>query len=436
MSAFVSTYTPDTAAVSAGTGQPRRRRRRRIRPWWIRTHRWASLVVGLLLLIEATTGAVLLYEHDIDRWMNPGRYTATASAVPMTQVEALTLVRRTHPELNAAQVRTVNGVHQVSGDSELDLAWRAETAFVDPGRGEIIDVGRAHPWLILLMVNIHDCALACPGYPAYQGWLTAHVPGFGAEITVANLLLGAVGLLLVVLVITGVVIWWPPLRRFATGFRYRRGRGPYARNLDLHKLVGISAFPFLFMWGFTAVSFVFEWPEKVHASVTPGSYTPPPPDPVPASGQTLTAADAVRAAIELHPRGEVLGFNAHDVDAPGGHYAVRLRDGFDPYRYSYYPGNIRVKVDSHGGGIVDDANITGPLTERAWNNDLYNGIHYGSLVPGRWRLLWLAFGLSPLLLAFTGTTLWLTKRRSRRARAARPSRSTSLTPTDAARVET
>lgn len=403
------------APPAGGRPARSRSRRRRARPWWIRAHRWTSLLVGLFLLAEASTGAVLLYEHDINRWAHPHRYQATAAQAPRSAAQSLALVRRVRPELNATQVRTVNGVHQVS-DGSAEATWRDETAFVDPGRGEIVAVGRDRSWLLALMINVHDCALGCSGYPAYVGWTTAHVPGFGAEVTVADLALGATGVLLVVLVAGGLVIWWPPRRRFASGFRVRRGRRGYARNLDLHRVVGIASLPLLFVWGFTAASFVFEWPEKVHAAVTPGRYTPPTPDPVAGAGRVLTFAHAQNAVAALHPDGEILGFTAHEIATNGGYWTFRVRDGFDPYRYSYFPGNVQVVVDSHGGAVVDDSNTAGPLPERAWNNDLYRGLHYGSLVPGRWRLLWLAFGLTPLLLAFTGTAMWLTKRRSARAR--------------------
>ncbi|MGH3816101.1 MAG: PepSY domain-containing protein [Pseudonocardiaceae bacterium] len=51
-----------------------------------------------------------------------------------------------------------------------------------------------------------------------------------------------------------------------------------------------------------------------------------------------------------------------------------------------------------------------------WDNDVYYGLHFGTIVPGLHRVIWVIFGLSPVLLAVTGVTVWLTKWRSRRAR--------------------
>jgi uncharacterized iron-regulated membrane protein len=46
----------------------------------------------------------------------------------------------------------------------------------------------------------------------------------------------------------------------------------------------------------------------------------------------------------------------------------------------------------------------------------YYGLHFGTLVPGPPRLVWLGFGLAPVLLGITGLTVWLTKSRSTRHR--------------------
>jgi uncharacterized iron-regulated membrane protein len=70
---------------------------------------------------------------------------------------------------------------------------------------------------------------------------------------------GSVGVFLIFLVISGIWIWWPGLRRFASGFVGAPWRGGYVRDLDLHKLVGIVAVPFLLLWGVTGAA----WPEKV-----------------------------------------------------------------------------------------------------------------------------------------------------------------------------
>jgi hypothetical protein len=86
---------------------------------------------------------------------------------------------------------------------------RYDAAFVDPGTGPITGVGPSSPWIILLLVNIHDCGRSCEGYPGYQAWLATPLPTLDDHITVGGLILGVLGVLLLFLVVSGAVIWWP-----------------------------------------------------------------------------------------------------------------------------------------------------------------------------------------------------------------------------------
>ena len=43
-------------------------------------------------------------------------------------------------------------------------------------------------------------------------------------------------------------------------------------------------------------------------------------------------------------------------------------------------------------------------------------MHSGYVVNGWWRIIWLVMGLAPLLLAITGVSTWLVRRKTRKAR--------------------
>lgn len=400
--------------------RPSRTRRRpssgsRARPWLLRTHRWASLAVGGLILVEVLTGTLLLYLDDISRWMHPERYRATVSATPLAPVGALELVRQRHPEVRAEQVQRVEDVYLVRGPR---LVWDEPVAFVDPGTGAVNAIAAERSWFLKFVVNVHDCALACEGYPLYQAWLDHPLPSLGTDLTVGRLLLGSLGAVFCFILVGGLVIWWPPRGRWRTAFRVRMRRTGFARDLDLHKLVGVVSLPFVFMWAFTAAAFYFEWPEKVYAAALPGSYTVDRSEPTPGAGPLVSTADARAVAERVHPGAELVGLIEYDVTGPTGYYRFSLRDGVDPYRYSSYGGNIRVIVDSHGGEVIDTSDRDAALTQRLWDDRVYNGLHYGTIVPADWRIVWVVFGLAPVLLGVTGLTMWVTRRRSRAARRA------------------
>ncbi|HTF54518.1 MAG TPA: PepSY-associated TM helix domain-containing protein [Pseudonocardia sp.] len=313
-----------------------------INRWWIRAHRWASLVLGLLFILEATTGAVPLYGNDLARALHPERHAVTPSATPMSEIEALRMVWATHP----------------------------------------------------------------------QDWLTTPLPGvFGADMTLGYYLLGVLGVLLIFLCLSGAIIWWPGVRALASGFAVRRGRGHYVRDLDLHRLVGIVAVPFLLMWGVTGAAFYFHWPAQAYFALLPGEAHEDPPPPTPGTGPMLSLEQAQAVALAAHPGAQVAGISEIHPERPDGSYGFRLYQGYDPYHHWNYAGSRYVGVDSHGGGIQDYApeRPGAPLTERLWDDGFYYGLHFGSAVSGLPRVIWLLFGLTPVLLGITGTTVWLTK---------------------------
>jgi len=64
-----------------------------------------------------------------------------------------------------------------------------------------------------------------------------------------------------------------------------------------------------------------------------------------------------------------------------------------------------------------DPSVQRPVSQLLWESWDFP-IHTGTPVNGALRSPWVLFGLSPLLLAVTGMTTWLLRRRKRRAKAA------------------
>ena len=192
------------------------------------SHRWPALVLGLLLVLETTSGAILLYQGELFRATNSNLYHHTASPDQIGPNEAITVVGKADPKFPASWVAHDGGVYVVGDQSYQDLY------FVDPGTGDIN--GKTNPdrgfmgWL----VNMHDCAFSCEGYPWYASWLAGPMwddgPSFLTDITWGGFILGALGLVLILLALTSLKIWWPGIRKLKNRFVVRGGNGRFARG--------------------------------------------------------------------------------------------------------------------------------------------------------------------------------------------------------------
>ncbi|MEU6563622.1 PepSY-associated TM helix domain-containing protein [Nocardia nova] len=412
-----------TDLETRSTARPavRKRPRKPVRRALIVAHRWSALILGIVLVVQCTSGAALLYHTELFRASHSAFYRHTEgdalrNANGETDFDrALALVRAEDPGFAAGWVGVDDGVIVV-GDADFTEAYG-----IDPGTGRINDriglTGGVLGWL----VNLHDCAFGCVRYPGAVPALNATVPLIG--ITWAATILGVMGLLLVVLAISGAVIWWPTLKRWRHGFRVRMSKGRFARDRDLHNVIGIVSVPFLLMWGITGAAIEVPVVEKAWLAITGGQADTALPQDVfhpqetPPERPAITPADATRTATGEHP-GRLAYLMLPTESAP--YYRAYVAGGYSPYEHrALYSGDVLVYVNARD---ASDTKVVDAAHDRPLANTFYAKVfepaHFGWLVNGWWRLIWLVFGLTPLALAITGTSTWLFKRRTRRSKRA------------------
>ncbi len=430
------TITDDTTTESPIEGPepapPRRKswwRRKPIKKATIWTHRWAALVLGLALLVVTTSGVPLVYEQEINRAKHSSAYEESGGPRELTFEEAYAAALEHDPEFVAHSVYLSKGVYIVEN---FDTGHQVT---VDPATGEILGdftfdddgfVGQA----MSLAVNVHLCMLTCEEYVGYQSWIAKPVPGTawlgfeGEKVTWGALILGITGLLLLFLAVSGIWLWWPGIKRWAVGIRVRMKRGRYARDYDLHQVVGMIAIPLLLIWAITGAGYEFGFVEKAWYKVLPGEVAPE----VSLVSEESDAPDigieaAIAAAVKATGNTDVTVVELPSAEEPEATYGVWHQDGFDPWANGGYPGDLLVNVDRHDGEKVA-ITYGGPQSQaqtiwQDWNFPM----HSGWIVGPWWRIIWLVFGLVPLLLAITGLSTWFYKRglrKRRRARAAAP----------------
>lgn len=376
-------------------------------------HRWTALVFGLLLVVVSTSGALIVYKPELLRSSHADMYRATATENPVGFGAAFAAVERTAPDFAVADASLKNGVYQLTDSAE-------QTYFVDAGTGVVNGSVNQNGGVIGFLVNLHDCALTCEGFTGYLPWLAATSPL--AELTWGALLLTIAGVTMLVLVASAPFLWWPGIRKLRNGFRVRWRKGRFARDLDLHNVIGIIALVPLLIWGLTGLNFEVPAVSTAWYAVTGGQA--PPADnytmqPSPNPGPAITLDQAMAAATQRFPNAEVTWIGMPEDD--DGFYSVDLFEG-GPDLWTHnagYRGNRSVGVDAHDPGNVrvflgPSATLSNTIADE-WAQPT---LHYGHSVNGYWRALWFVLGLTPLILMLTGLSTWLFRRQVRRRRAA------------------
>jgi uncharacterized iron-regulated membrane protein len=392
----------------------------------LRLHRWTALTFFVLVSAFFVSGVFLMYSDDIVHWTHSSWYHATGSAQRITPREAVAIVQARDPKQFAFDVWSDAGVYRVSKVNK-DGSEVTEV-FVDPGTGRInasVDQAQTkRPFGRVgdFFANLHNCALSCEGMPGYVPFMAGDAPLVGWKWKSVVMIIAS--LAVIFLAVSGLVRWWPGLRRWKRGFRLRR-KTFHVFNFDLHHVLGFVAIPFLLMWGITAITLALPesstnlWHSATGSrdEVTDLQMSAAAAFAKPSSRPELSLAEATRRALSVAPGTHFSGVIMPDPSGliwgqPAYYYFFNLtEDRLDPAGYSG-GGSATVAVGLYDGRTFGPA--TG-VTKQIWD-DYRLGLHFGTIANSGWRLIFLLFGLSPLILGFTGIVMWLRRRKSRRRR--------------------
>jgi len=367
---------------------------RTVRTWaWI--HKWTSLVCTVFMLVLCLTGLPLVFYEEID-------HLAGGAIVP--------------PTMPADTAR-----------ASLDAVVRAALA-QHPGKVPLYVFADEHEkdlWLVKLDTRVDtdernavfasvDARTArVLGTPVFNEGVMhflyrLHVDWFADQ--AGRLFLGAMGLLLVLSIVSGVVLYAPFMRRLDFGV-VRNDRSRALRWLDLHNLLGIVTVTWALMVGATGI--INTWADLIlkawQAEQLGALRTAPGGAPVAArEGAVQQAVDralAARPAMRLH----LVAFPGTLLATPG-HFAV-LMSGATPLTARLQE---PVLVDAASGHLTE----AGPRPWYVTALQVSQPLHFGDYGGWPLKLIWVLLDGLTIVVLWSGLLLWWPKhRRSQRAAA-------------------
>ncbi len=353
--------------------------KRKLRQPALILHRYAGVLAGILLVIIGLTGSVLVFSEELDHLLNPQLLQVVPQdrRVPLETV--LNTVRETHPDLKAHRIivpQEPNEIYTVMMESPSE---KYTDVYVNPYSGTILG---SRPWKQTLggfLIELH---------------VNLFAGDFGEKVV------GVSGLLLLLLSITGLILW-PGWKRLAPGVNIRWKAPSRLVNYDIHKVVGISSLAFLAILAFTGAALTFY--EMVDPVINGLTRIPPSPDPPTSQivvGKTPMAIDQVlRNADTALPGAETTKiFPAKTPEA-----AVNVWKKFPQDAHPY--GSSYVDLDQYSGSVLRVENsLKAPLNTQIW--DQIYLLHIGTFGGLATRVLYVVIGLTPVALFITGLVLW------------------------------
>jgi len=208
---------------------------RALRSWsWL--HKWSSLVSTAFMLLLCITGLPLIFHHEIGHLLGTEvEAPAMPADTPHVSLDrVLDKARALHPD------RVVQFASQPDDSTDLWFVTMTPTpeptddfrsVAVDARTGEVLAQPRFDEGFMYVMFKLHVD-------------LFAGLPG--------KLFLGFMGLLLLVAIVSGVVLYAPFMRKLDFG-EVRRERSRRIKWLDLHNLLGVVTLVWAFVVGATGM---------------------------------------------------------------------------------------------------------------------------------------------------------------------------------------
>jgi len=196
-------------------------------------HVWAGVAFGLYALLIGATGAVLMFRPELQAWAYPDVFTPLGAGDRIAGADTV---------LAAVATRYPRG--EISG---LDFPSARRGTFL----AYVVEGGRFRT------VYAHPSSARVMGEVPSDGWIQRlqqlHFDLLAGSTGEAVSRAGAWGLL--VLALTGPIIWWPGRAQWARGFLVARRAGWKRALWELHRATGVWLFPLLLMWAATGIHF-------------------------------------------------------------------------------------------------------------------------------------------------------------------------------------
>jgi uncharacterized iron-regulated membrane protein len=350
---------------------------------FFQVHLWTGILTGLYILVVSTTGAALVFRIDLQRAQHPHLFTPRASGPTAPAATILERIRDAYPG------DRLSGIDAPTTTRPTYLAYvvrgqQFRTILADPVTGTVLGELPEQSFVRTIQ-DLHFDLL---------GGRTGRVVNG----------LGAVALLL--MCVTGAVIWWQGLQNWRRGLTIDLRRSWKRVNWDLHSAVGVWTLALIATWAVTGIYFAFpaafrntvNWASPISVARAPQS------DP---SGKGLQPP-SWRAMLEIASRRAPGRAVARVVLPPSdrGAFLVQFSDVTPTPAGS--PDLTSVYLDQFTGAVLKaptpGARTAGDVI-MAWVAPLHVGNFGGSGI----RVAWAILGLAPALMFVTGFIMWWTR---------------------------
>ena len=209
-------------------------------------HLWLSVPFGLIITLVCFSGAMLVFENEANEWFRRDLYyVETVKGPPLPMDKLLEKVATTLPDSVSVTGVSISSDPGRAYQVSLSKPRRA-SLYVDQYTGEVKGKSERSGFF-MFMFRMHR-------------WLLDSMNPGNEGIFWGKMIVGVSTLLLVFVLISGIVIWWPRTRKaLKNSLKITATKGWRRFWYDLHVAGGMYALIFLLAMALTGLTWSFPW---------------------------------------------------------------------------------------------------------------------------------------------------------------------------------
>ncbi|CAL76129.1 Putative uncharacterized iron-regulated membrane protein [Bradyrhizobium sp. ORS 278] len=357
---------------------------------WVQVHTWTSLISMMFMLMLCLTGLPLIFHDEINHLLEDDipapAMPADTPVLPLDRLIAS--ARQLQPKqhvlfvsLKAAEPLVVVAMSPTA----VPMPGQLHRLTVDARSGAILGDEAPHQDVMDMILRIHrDMFAGLPG----------------------ELFLGLMGLVFAASIVSGVVVYWPFMRRLQFGTV--RDRSRRLKWLDLHNLLGIVTVSWTLAVGVTGTINTLAVPlsELWRAQTMPALLGPHQGKPLAEAKSVQAAVDAVRTAYPDRVVASVTMPTATRFGSP--QHLIVWTKGTTPFTARMY---TPVLVDAQEIHDQDSAKLIAPAL--AWYLralQVSRPLHFGDYGGLPLKIIWALLDIITIIVLCSGLYLWVAKR--------------------------
>ncbi|HEX2606128.1 MAG TPA: PepSY-associated TM helix domain-containing protein [Flavisolibacter sp.] len=385
-----------------------------------RIHLYLSLAAGLVILIACLTGAILVFEKDLQMAINKDRYYVAQGGSRLPLQDLVKQVKTAYPDAKVGGIKVYSDPERsveisanfppkkkqgeagqpiqrkpepAAGGKEARSAERQPgyTLFVNPYTGKVLEKYSYRETGFYQVFALHR-------------WLLGTDKGPG------KIIVGVATFIFLFILITGIILWWPKTRRILKNRLRVKWDANWKRlNHDLHIVMGFYSAIFLFLFAFTGLAWSFEWFNKGIYTVTnsPLKNPPPPQSVYQADTKPISFDQAWAAGTTAVPQAV-----SYTISFPKDSTAA-VTISVLPQKAIHEAATDAIYLDQYTGAVIG----TLPYAERSLGarvRSTFKPVHTGSLWGMPSKIIAFMVCLLGVTFPVTGTIMWINRTRRKR----------------------